>query len=90
MLNPSLQVLSIDTIIRFLSAVDRGQSTVVNTPKYVFFKFHKHKVLRVQSFIGDDPKPSWEVDVKVVDILKINVALLCKIFAYWFLAGCWF
>jgi hypothetical protein len=32
----------------------------------------------------DDPEPSREADVKVVDILKINLYLLCKILEYWF------
>lgn len=35
---------------------------------------------RVSSFIGRWPKSTQEPDVKVVDILKIDMYLLCKIF----------
>lgn len=41
-------------------------------------------VMRFNIILIDDPKPSWEPDVKAVDILKINMDLLCKIH------GCWF
>jgi hypothetical protein len=36
-----------------------------------------------------DPKPSaWEPDVKVVDILKFNMHLMCKILGCWFWVEC--
>ena len=36
-------------------------------------------VIRFEILLVDEPKPSWEPDVKVVDILKFNMDLLCKI-----------
>ena len=35
--------------------------------------------IRLEILLVDDPKPSQEPDVKVVDILKFNMDLLCKI-----------
>lgn len=38
----------------------------------------------------DDSKPTREPDVKVVDILRINMDLLCKVLGGWFWVRCWF
>ena len=41
------------------------------------------KLERFNVLLVDDAKPSWKLDVKMVDTLKINMYLLCKIL------GCW-
>lgn len=45
------------------------------------------KVVSAQIYIGNDPKAIWELFVKVVEILKYNMYLLCNISRCWFLGG---
>lgn len=39
-----------------------------------FFGFRYAKVMKVQCFIDRDPKPTWQLDVRVVGIPKINMS----------------
>ena len=55
-----------------------------NTP-YLDFVCKSHKGSKF--VLVDDPKPTLDPDIKVVDILKIKLYLLCKNFARWFWAG---
>ena len=62
--------------------IDRGFQ---RTKVCLNFEFCMQKLLGFKVALIDEPKPSTqEPHVKVVDMLRINVHLLCKIF------GCWF
>jgi hypothetical protein len=45
------------------------------------------QVIRVQSLLIDDPKPSLEPDVKVLDILKDSICNYCTRFRVLVLGG---
>lgn len=62
----------------------------VNVPKCTssedcIQKFEGFKVLLVT-----DPKPTRERDIEVVEILKSNMHMSCKILAHCSRMGCWF
>lgn len=60
----------------FLSYESKGDC---NTPKYVLFELLAYaKVIKVQSFIRRRHKRTRTLNLKVVDILVINMYLLCK------------
>lgn len=56
-----------------------------STPKHISFKFCTPKLSGFKVLLVDDPEPTQESDVKVVDILKISGYSLCKISGGWFL-----
>lgn len=55
--------------------VSNGQEDS-SAPKYVFFEICMQNVEGFKAFLVDDPKPSREPDVKVVDVFKINMYLI--------------
>ena len=53
-------------------------------PKYAFFESHSKSY---KHLLIDAPKPTWQLDVKVVDILKSYIYLLYKILGALILGG---
>ena len=54
-----------------------------NAPQSVFYPlYHMYELLTLKILFLDDPKPTWAGAMrgKVVDILRIKMYLLCKIF----------
>lgn len=45
------------------------------------------KLERFNVLLVDDAKPSWRLDVKMVDTLKINMYVLCKVLGCWLWVG---
>lgn len=45
---------------------------------YVLFQFRMQSLERLKLLFVNDLKPTWEYEVKMVDILVINIHLLCK------------
>lgn len=70
---------------------DKSKSIIVNTwhgsdsnaPQYILFRWCIQNLWRLKVLSTNDPKPTRQLDVEVVDILVINVHLLSNIFYCW-------
>lgn len=55
-----------------------------NPPRFVLCKFHIEQLEGFKIVLVENPVPTEEHDVKVMDILKTNMYLLCMILVCWF------
>ena len=56
----------------------------------MFFELRMQKLRGFKSFLVDDPKPTREHNIKVVDIFIINEHLSCTIVRGCLWVYCWF